>query len=109
VPPKQILDNQKSIISILSERLPDTQLYVQSILPVNENIIEDHRKNSSVVVLNDGIRTICSTKGIQFLNLYPYFIDANSQLDTAYTKDGLHLNGKAYQKWHTIIKPFVEE
>ena len=43
-----------------------------------------------------------------YLDLYSIFSDADQQLQVGYAgKDGLHLNGKAYLKWKSVLEDHV--
>ena len=43
-----------------------------------------------------------------YLDLVPYFSDAEGRLPAKYTIDGLHLNADGYAIWKEHIKEFVQ-
>jgi lysophospholipase L1-like esterase len=48
-------------------------------------------------------------RGLTYIDLHPAFRDENGILDRAYSLDGLHLNGKGYLKWKSMIQDLVRE
>lgn len=77
----------------------DTQLFIQSILPVNNGLFGNEVSNKKVKAFNDVLRRIADEKGITYIDLHESFTDKNGQLDEKFTVDGLHLNGAGYEVW----------
>lgn len=101
-----------NLVKLIRERTPQTKLYVQSLLPIN-NSFGRYRlmKNKEQVIrdINTKVQSQVEAMGIPFINLYPYFCDANENLRADWTNDGLHLRGEGYDQWYAIIKPYMEE
>jgi lysophospholipase L1-like esterase len=87
---------------------PRTKLYVQSVFPVNNTFTNSPRhadKGPLVIELNKGIKKMCKEKGLTYIDVYPLLKCKDSEnLDTKYTKDGLHLNGNGYMVWKEVLK-----
>jgi len=49
--------------------------------------------------LNEFIKELCSEKQIDYIDLFPLFVDAKNQLQPELTTDGIHLNEKGYDIW----------
>jgi lysophospholipase L1-like esterase len=47
--------------------------------------------------------------GVDYLNLYPYFTDAQGDLSATLSTDGLHLNAKGYQVWRSRLQVFTQQ
>ena len=106
IPDSVIIFNYKKIIEQITFGSPKTKIIVQSILPTNNSFTEfkNHQnKDNHIQLVNEALMNYCSQKKIYFVNLYPAFLDSNSKLNTAYTNDGLHLNGFGYMKWKAIL------
>lgn len=100
----------RRVIDTLQQLSPQTGIYLQSVLPVNASLnrFPNHtNKKDSILRLNLLLETIAHTQKIHFINLYPAFSTGGGSLDTSYTNDGLHLNGTGYQRWKTVVYPFV--
>lgn len=105
------LENYDHILQILHSRLPKTKIYIESVLPFNDEIFPSRylRSNDNILKLNVGIRNLAQKYGDPYLDLVPYFSDENGRLPAGYTIDGLHLNEKGYKIWRDQIKKFVEK
>ena len=107
---KEILDNYKIIVDRILEVSPKTEIYIESILPVNEKygkFKKHYAKADSVVSLNKELENLAERKGQTYVDLFSSFIDGEGKLKDEFTEDGLHLNGKAYQLWKSLVEKFV--
>lgn len=109
---KKILGNYRKILHEIKAKSPETEIFIQSVLPVNNNFGVYSRlkgKEERIVSLNRRLRILAEKENAVFINLYPYFCDEERMLDKKYTGDGLHLNDDAYQLWAVIIRRNVED
>jgi lysophospholipase L1-like esterase len=97
----RILENYEKLIRLVKEKSPRTKLYIQSILPTYH--IPD-RKNSDIQEINRGLSALAQKYGYSYIDLFNLLKTASDELDTAYTFDGLHLNGKGYLVWKLAIE-----
>jgi len=107
---KEILDNYKIIVDRIIEASPKTQIYIESILPVNDSYSrfkKHYSKADSVVSLNNDLENLAKEKGQTYIDLFSSFINSEGKLKDEFTEDGLHLNGKAYQLWKSLIEKYV--
>jgi lysophospholipase L1-like esterase len=103
-----ILRHIASIITEFQENAAETEIFVQSILPVNENkLMTDDNINLSIFSLNDGIRMICHEFQIHFADIYGYFLNSRGEMDEMYTYDGVHLSQEGYDQWARLIAPYL--
>ena len=100
-----VLLNYEKILQTIKTQSPRTQIYIQSILPVNRDFYKGRVSNQNVKDLNDQIKKLSEKYKLHYLDLYSYFMDADDQLAADFSgKDGLHLNGSAYLKWKSILE-----
>lgn len=98
----------KEIISLIKKKSANTEIYVQSILPVNNSIRRTGRSNTDIQFINNRLNEYCQNHSmLTWLDLYHLFEGKNGELDPRYTYDGVHLNGAAYLKWRQIILPYL--
>jgi lysophospholipase L1-like esterase len=97
-----ILTNYEELLNRLCRSLPETQICVQSILPTSP--VWSNCPKEKIRRLNHQIKEFVKARNLQWLDLYPEFVDTEGYLKKAYTKDGLHLNKTGYQKWYTMLK-----
>jgi len=92
---------------------PKTQVYVQSILPVNESfgLFKNHtNKTADVLWVNAQLKTWCEKEQVQYVDLYGRFKNPDSELlNPLLTNDGLHLTGDGYLLWVEIFKPYLKK
>lgn len=92
---------------------PKTQVFVQSILPVNDSygLFKTHtNKTAEVMWINDQLKNYCKREKFQYVDLFNLLKSQDSNLlNPKFTNDGLHLTGDGYLRWVQIIKPFLKK
>jgi lysophospholipase L1-like esterase len=104
---EEIIDTYKQILIKFQSSISATQVFIQSVLPVNQNIYLYWEDNQKIVNLNSKLKGLAAEFDHQYIDIHSYLIDTEKQLDAKYTADGLHLNGKAYLLWAEIIKQYL--
>lgn len=105
-------DSIVSMIRITIERIqkesPDTKLYLQSLLPINESFGRYKKlegKTEIVPVINAKLETLAKERHIAFINLFPLFTEKGTNvLRSELSIDGLHLNEEGYKIWVKALK-----
>jgi lysophospholipase L1-like esterase len=104
-----VLANYEKIINGIKSKSPDTTIYIQSVLPVNNDISRYGTIDSQKIIdLNIKIRSLANENKIFFINLYPYFCGAENKLYAGYAKDGLHPNSHGYAVWKNLIAAYIK-
>lgn len=103
-----ILVNYQQILATIQQQSPQTQVYVQSILPINDRLFENAPSNETIRNLNTQLQRLSENYSYSYIDLHFQLVDENQQLDERYTLDGLHLNGTAYLIWKAAIENYVE-
>lgn len=102
--PDQVLSYYQQILTLIQQRAPQTQVYVQSVLPVSDAVFPGI--NPKILQFNQSIAALAEELDYRYVNLHPLCV-VNSQLDGACTADGLHLNGEGYARWAEYLRPFI--
>ncbi len=105
-------DTIVSMIRVTVERIrkesPDTKLYLQSLLPINESFGRYKRlagKTSMIPEINKQLEELAKEKGLTYINLFPLFTEKGSNvLRAELTTDGLHLKEEGYKIWVKAIR-----
>ena len=100
----------EKLIVLIKTRSPRTKIYLQSMLPFNNEVrLWKYLKDREQVVVdgNRALEQVARRQGVTWINLYPLFLDDNGRLRAEYTNDGLHLMGPAYLIWRDAIKPYI--
>lgn len=109
IPDTLILRNYRIMISRIRAASPGTQIYFNSLLPVNNSFTDRNHfnKDEHIAAVNTGLKKICAEEKITFIDIHPLFLDAEKKLDKQYTYDGLHLNAEGYRRWAEILKKYL--
>lgn len=103
----EVVPMYKDLLQVISSELTNTQLIVQSILPVNNNIYKNGTDNNQIDQVNTRISAYCADIQIPFIDLSEAFKNPNNNLKKAFTSDGIHINGIAYKEWVNALKPWL--
>ena len=90
------------MLDMVSQSLPNTTLYVQSITPVRPEVREKHPGlyKERLCQINDELAAIALEKNCVFLNLWEVLADENGDLKAEYAQpDGYHVKPDGYSVW----------
>lgn len=107
-----IVSAMTQVVTTIQARCPKTEIYVQSMLPFNNDVrLWKFLKGREQVVVdgNKGLESMCQRLGVTFINLYPLFVGENGKMKPEYTNDGLHLMGGAYLIWRDALLPYIRK
>jgi len=99
------------LIIMIKKGSPRTKIYLQSMLPFNNDVREWKLLVGREQVVVDGNRALeqmARRQGVTWIDLYPLFVDGEGKLRRELTNDGLHLMGEGYLIWHDAIKQYVK-
>ena len=105
----EIAFNVFKLINIMRNNHPAVDIVVISPLPIVESLQAGKVKdNNQLRLLGEEIKNnVLEFVGTQYVDIFNAFLDANGQLDTQYTNDGLHLNKKGYDLFAQLLKEYV--
>ena len=106
-----ICNAMEQLVTLIKSRCPKTEIFVQSMLPFNNDVrLWKNLKDREQVIVdgNKALEAMCKRQNVTWINLYPLFVDANGKLKKEYTNDGLHLMGEAYLVWRDALLPYVK-
>ena len=90
------------MLDMISQALPNTKIYVQSITPVRPEVSQKSPGlyKERLCEINDALSAIALEKGCTFLNLWEALADENGDLIEEYAQpDGYHLLPAGYDAW----------
>ena len=83
------------VLTRIQKESPDTKVYLQSLLPINESFGRYKRltnKTYQIPEINARLEILAKEKKIEFINLFPLFTEKGTNvLRKELTSDGLHL------------------
>lgn len=92
-----------AVVARLHERKPKARIVIQSLLPT-----DDDTKNRDLVrPVNDRLRSFAATaEGVDYLDLYPAFVDEQGAQRRVLFNDGLHPSREGYRVWRDSLVNF---
>lgn len=116
------ISRYETVIDTILTIRPDAIIYVQEILPINEEVYatspekNQYVTNTRITEFNRAIAEMAQRKGVFYLTPSKDICTEGGTLDAAATSDGIHLMGSYLTKWkdylqtHTVeVPPFEEE
>ena len=97
-----VSNNILKIIKRINQELPQTKIFLQTILPVEKEVYKD-----KIIAVNEMIKTFVSQSKFEIIDLYSIFVNKEGKMKKELSYDGVHLNDKGYQVWVDHIKPTV--
>ncbi len=103
-----ILRNYEKIIQAIRSGSPGTQIIVQSVFPINNQLIG--RKyyigtNEQITELNNELKAMAAKQDVVYVDVYSQLLENEKiGMKADYTYDGLHLSGKGYLAWMALLK-----
>ena len=107
LPVAVIAENYEKIVNRFIKGTPKTKLYLQSVLPMNDDILKAaylKNKGHLIVELNQKIKAIAAKYNLTFINLHEVFNDGTGKMKPELTIDGIHINPPAYVLWVDYLK-----
>jgi len=107
IPDALIADNDLKIVREIHSKSPKTQIYVESVLPVNStmpNFPQHYDKEEHVVALNKLLQANAAAGGYTYVDIFHLFVDADGRLQSQLTYEGLHVKPPAYIIWVDYLK-----
>jgi lysophospholipase L1-like esterase len=99
---EKIHENILKIVDEINSESPNTQIFVQTVLPTTtENLIPIIKE------LNTLLENSAVGKPFAFINLHQRFVLLDGKMNMDFSTDGVHLNEKGYKIWSEIIKNII--
>ena len=99
-------DVYTKFVQAVKEQHPDSQIYLQSILPVTQEF-DDSREdisNDKINRYNELVVEIAAEQKVHYLDVASAFKDEKGCLPEDSNGDGMHFGNKYYQKWFDYLK-----
>lgn len=94
-------EKYREILEMIREYQPDALIYIQGIMHVSyEKSSSDSCRNNTVICQrNYAISTLANGRDIYYIDMNPYVCDADGDLISDLSGDGIHLKASAYERW----------
>ena len=103
---EETIANYEKIVLQLHEQAPAAELFIQSVLPVEEGTRD--LQNKTINALNEQIKALASAHQVVYIDINSKLKNESGVLESTYTEDGLHLTGNAYMIWADEIRGYID-
>ena len=116
--PEYISNNILDAAKKIKEGTPETKIFIQTILPINNQQYLDEKPqvnflwpsfypsvNQQIIETNKILR---NNNEFEIIDLHPLFLNDNSVMKRSFSKDGVHLNENGYNVWIAKVKPLID-
>lgn len=108
--PDSIVTAVEKLIVKIKKESPETELYLQSWLPINNDFKRYKNmigKEEIILQGNVFLEQVARRQGVTWINLFPLFADRECKLPRHLTNDGLHLNEEGYKIWRDEVAKYI--
>ena len=96
-------------IDLIRQCQPHAVIYIQGLIPLNEDVITQtggasYLKNDHRLIYTDLMKQVAEEKQVAFLDLNPYFAGEDGQLPAEASTDGIHLRKAYCEQWLEYLK-----
>ncbi len=102
----ETIADYERLLDAFEARMPESEIMVQSILPVSADYIVPG-VNDAAKIVNEHLADSSARRGHTFVNVRELFETSDGSLDERFTSDGIHLAGDAYVQWRDYVAPYV--
>ena len=104
--PESIRDNIQKIVDIVKEQSPETEFYIQSIIPAKDQALKTLTTIQQTNTLIKAIADADPNDKVFYVDLYNDLMGVRSGGD--YSADNLHLKAYGYKIWCDKIAPLID-
>ena len=106
--PEETVRYYRQLVQQLKADHPDSIIYVQSLMPINEEVFAANYgyelTNAEIDACNELLMQMAGEEEVYFVNCAEAIKDENGGLPAEFTTDGLHFRGEYYNKWIDYLK-----
>lgn len=105
-----IVKHMEKAILAVKEVSPETEIILQSPVPVNstyEKYAEFKGSAKRLKAVNKKLQKLAKKHKIDWVDITTVLSDEKGNLKAEYTNDGFHLMGKGYVAWANALKPYL--
>ena len=111
-----LLKNYEKILTVLKERLPETEVYMMAYYPVNPDIPDAPeriklvfrvRTNAAIDDTNGKLAALAEKMGCHFIDCNAGLRDEKGNQKAEFSKEGLHMYPAAYLEVFKALRPYL--
>jgi hypothetical protein len=109
--PEIFIERYTNLLNEVKLVNPDCIIYVLSVMPVNEELVEnpEYENNEHISEINILLKNMCDENKIYYANIYDVVYDPDMGLNLIASNDGLHLGPTYCNKVFDYLKDHYVE
>lgn len=104
-----VVNDLSAIVQGIAQRLPETEVIVQSLYPVGLELDADGTVTGQVRAVNARLAEMADRYGYRYADVYSAMQTEEGYLEPAYADDGLHPNDAGYQAARPVLTRALNE
>lgn len=105
----EVFESQyQRMVDTLRKVVPNAEVYLQSILPVNYGKTKAYANIEEIKSANEIIKKIAQRSNCIYVDLWTLYQN-EGEMPQELTRDGVHLFPEAYDRWMEEIRKYIEE
>jgi len=96
----------ESLIKVLIDNIPNAELVVFNMLPVDDVDFTISCNNEQIMKCNEAISSLCIAYGLRYVDIFNVYA-RYGKLPKEMTKDGIHLIQREYVKWYSVLQRLI--
>lgn len=95
------IEKYSALIDEIRRLSPDTEIYILSIIHISDDaaVANERENNARIDLYNNKIAELCTQKSVQYIDLNPDFLNADGNLISESSTDGIHFNSEYCRKY----------
>lgn len=102
----QSIVTYSKLIEMLIATVPNSEIYIQSVLPISSTRESWFLSNKTIVEFNRKLAQLALEKDATYIDLYSLY-EVNGEMNPELTTDGIHLHPDAYALWADAIAKYM--
>lgn len=100
----KFISGYRSFVAAVKAQHPNAVIYLQSILPVTAKKSSGNFANSNIDSYNTAVAALATELNVYYLNVAESFKDANGNMPSKASSDGIHFGTGYYKRWIEYLK-----
>ena len=100
----KFISGYREFVTKVKAQHPNAIIYLQSILPVTAKKSSGNFANSNINSYNAAIAALATELNVYYLNVAESFKDANGNMPSKASSDGIHFGTAYYKRWIEYLK-----
>ncbi|MGL4449732.1 MAG: GDSL-type esterase/lipase family protein [Sarcina sp.] len=97
------ISDYASLIKEIQKTLPNSNIFVNSILPVEEKVIQNRPIYNEIPKYNSALKKMCADLNVIYVDSHQILIDNPALFEV----DGMHLKPPFYTKWLDLLNTYL--